>query len=182
MSNTVAQKATIRNVVAGTLLASLALLSACAATPTPYQPSVSDSARGYSETKLEDSRYRISFKGNGVTNRETVENYLLFRAAELTLQSGYDTFTVVNRDTDADRTFTRDYYGPRFSYAYFSPRFGWVNTYDPFWMTPTNYHEITRYEAFAEIVMNKGPKGSNPSTFDAHQVSENLGPGIRRPA
>ncbi len=48
------------------------------------------------------------------TDRETVENYLLYRAAELTLQNGFDAFTVVNRDIDKDSR-TRQYgglYGP----------------------------------------------------------------------
>ena len=70
-------------------------------------PAAAGYDRGYSEQKIENERYRISFKGNSMTGRETVENYLLFRAAELTLQTGYDTFTIVNRDTDKDRDVRR---------------------------------------------------------------------------
>ena len=40
--------------------------------------------------------------------------------------------------------------------------------------------EATWDEAFAEIVMTKGPKGSDPNSFDARQVSQNLGPVIQR--
>src|SRR5689334_5212700 len=126
-----------RKALAAALLASSALLAACASGPTPYQPGAANSNdRGYAESKIESDRYRISFKGNSMTDRETVENYLLYRAAELTLQNGYDVFTVVNRDTDKDSTIRRTgsgFYGPRFSYMYFSPRWGWVGAWDPFW-------------------------------------------------
>ena len=81
-------------------LASLAVLGGCA-TPTPYQ-AADEAGRGFTETRIESNRYRISFEGNSLTDRETVETYLLYRAAELTVESGYDYFTVVNRATDED--------------------------------------------------------------------------------
>src|ERR1700742_2196874 len=70
--------------------------------PTPYQPFVKGSANpgGYSETRIEPERWRVSFAGNSMTSRETVEGYLLFRAAELTLQNGGDWFAIVDRQTD----------------------------------------------------------------------------------
>jgi hypothetical protein len=171
-----------RTTLTAALLAGSTLLAACASSgPTPYQPASATYSRGYTEQKLEDTRYRISFKGNSLTERETVENYMLYRAAELTLQSGYDTFTIANRDTDADkRTRYTGFYGPRLSYMYYSRRWGWVNSWDPFW-NDSRYEEVTSYEAFAEIVMTKGPKGSDPNSFDARQVSQNLGPAIQRP-
>ena len=43
---------------------------------------------GFSEQRIEDDRYRITFRGNSSTSRETVENSLLYRAAELTVQTG----------------------------------------------------------------------------------------------
>lgn len=114
-----------RKTLAAALFAGATLLAACASSgPTPYQPASANYSRGYTETKIEDTRYRISFKGNALTERETVENYMLYRAAELTLQSGYDTFTISNRDTDKDKRtrYNGGFYGPRFSYMYFSPR------------------------------------------------------------
>jgi len=69
-----------------TLLLALAVgaLSACA-TETAYQPAGPNSDGGYREQQIESNRVRISFSGNSLTDRETVENYLLFRAAELTV-------------------------------------------------------------------------------------------------
>jgi len=171
-----------KQMIAASALA-IATLTACGTSgPTPYQPQTADSSRGYSEQRIENDRWRISFKGNSMTGRETVENYMLFRAAELTVQSGYDTFTIVNRDVDKQSRTQQygGYQGMYLSYMYFVPRVGWVGAYEPYW-TPSTYQQVTRYEAFAEILMGKGPKGDNPATFDAHQVSQNLGPQVQRP-
>jgi hypothetical protein len=173
-----------RKALATALVASAALLAACESGPTPYQPGAANSSdRGYSESKIENDRYRISFKGNSLTDRETVENYMLYRAAELTLQSGYDTFTIVNRDVDKDSR-TRQYggyMGTRLSYTYFVPGYGWMGAYEPYW-TPSRYDQVTRYEAFAEIVMSRGAKSADPNAFDARQVSQNLANQIQRPS
>jgi len=58
---------------------------------------------GYSEQKLESNRYRVWFAGNSKTPRETVENYVLYRAAEITLDNGYDYFVMSERSTEGDR-------------------------------------------------------------------------------
>lgn len=84
------------------LMAGVALLTACA-TPTPYHPaSATDPAHadGYREARIEPGRWRVAFSGNSLTSRETVETYLLYRAAELTLQNGHDWFHAVERDTE----------------------------------------------------------------------------------
>lgn len=171
----------IRKLMAVAAFAAAFGLAACESYgPTPYQPG-GGNARGYSETKLENDRWRISFKGNSLTNKETVENYLLYHAAELTLQNGYDNFTVVNRDTDKNsRVRSSPGYVDYFSYTYFVPRFGWVREYEPYW-TPGYYSEVTRYEAYAEILMGHGAKGSDPNQFEARQVSQNLASLIERP-
>lgn len=75
-----------------------AALAACSATPTPYQAQGDDG--GYTDQQLESDRYRVKFAGNTATPRETVEDYALFRAAELTLQSGNDYFKVVSKEVE----------------------------------------------------------------------------------
>ncbi len=81
------------------MLAAVAgLLTACA-TATPYQPAVSD-RYGFEEQRIENNRVRITFRGNTLTDRETVETYLLYRAAEVTIQSGHDYFIVADRGTE----------------------------------------------------------------------------------
>lgn len=80
-----------------------AALAACG-TATPYQPvgaPTSQGYGGYSDVQIQPDRWRVTFSGNDLTSRETVETYLLYRAAELTVQSGYDWFTTTQRSTDA---------------------------------------------------------------------------------
>lgn len=171
-------------------------LSACA-TATPYQPNIRGQAvsGGYSDSRITNDRFRVTFSGNSLTSRDTVERYLLFRAAELTLGQGYDGFVLADRETNRD---TRTYFDPgrsRFGYdygywrpswRYFGPRYGW-RAWDPwygsrFWADDIDTRTVTRFEATAEIVMYRGASPSGPErSFDAREVVTNLGPGIVRP-
>src|SRR5512139_1039024 len=131
-----------RSWTAGILTIGL-MVSACA-TPTAYQPlDPRDRASGgYSEQRIESNRFRVVFRGNSMTSRETVETYLLYRAAELTLANGYDWFVMADRDTErhsntyVDRPFGAGrwgYWGPRWSY--YGHGFGW-RSWDPYWGDP----------------------------------------------
>jgi hypothetical protein len=175
-------------------LAALSLLAACA-TATPYQPlnpRGGYSAGGYSEQRIDENHYRVMFTGNEFTSRQRVENYLLYRAAELTLQAGYDSFTMVAEGTDP-RVRTRvmgDPFGPG-PWGYWGPSwrfrgrgFGW-RAWDPwlggrFWADDYDVSTVTSYEASAEIAMSHG-RPNDPRSFDAHQVIANLGATIEMP-
>lgn len=165
-------------------LAAVAGLLAACATPTAYQPS-ENTGYGFHEQTIEGNRVRITFRGNTLTDRETVETYLLYRAAEVTLQNGKDYFVVSNRDTEAHSRlqaegFGRSRYG--FSYWAYRPFGGWSPWYDPFWDEPSRYREVTRYEAIAEIAMFNGPKPANDAAaFDAREVQANLQGRVVRP-
>jgi hypothetical protein len=171
--------------------ACLALLTACA-TATPYQPlGAGNTSGGYASQRIEDNRYRVSFSGNRFTSRGRVENYLLYRAAELTAQNGYDGFTIVQRETERDvDTEIRPTFGPG-RYGYWTPywryygRYGWRHWDpwygDPFFANDIEVDTIERYEANAEIVMFRGKRPDDPRSFDARQVMANLGPTIELP-
>jgi hypothetical protein len=90
-----------RKAVIAALAASTLLVAGCA-TETTYRPATGAgfSRTGYSERMVEPGRFLVSFAGNSVTSRDTVERYLFFRAAELTLQNGYDYFVMADRDTN----------------------------------------------------------------------------------
>ncbi len=167
------------------LAAAASLLAACAS-QTPYR-AAEGGGYGYSDSRIEQNRFRVSFSGNSSTDRETVKTFLLYRAAELTLQSGYDWFKVLDRETEKDTRYRSSYAGGPwghpglFHYRYYHPHYGWHPIYDPFW-NDRNYREVTRYEASAEIFMGRGPKPDDASAFDARQVQQNLGPQIAYPA
>lgn len=175
-------------------------LAACA-TATPYQPALSERGSrsyGYSEYRIDSSHWRVSFSGNSLTSRETVEKYLLFRAAELTLEQGGDWFEMTDRQVDRDTRYHADpdpfyrspywatygwgwrpywrYYGS-WGWRAWDPWYG-----DPFWTNRVDIREVTRYEATAEIVIGRGPTPEGRRVFNAREVIDNLGPGIVRPA
>jgi hypothetical protein len=162
-------------------LVAAAALAACA-TATPYQ-SAPAGGYGFTETRIESNRFSLNFSGNALTERDVVETYLLFRAAEVTVESGFDYFVVTNRAVDPKRqVYTSP---PRYAFApywnYYSPRWGWRPYYDPFWNDQT-ISEVTRYTATAEIAMFKGAKpAADPAAFTAREVIANLGPKITRP-
>jgi hypothetical protein len=180
------QRTPIRKLAAATL--GLLLLSSACATPTAYQPldPASRYSGGYYDQQIEENRFRVGFRGNTLTARETVETYLLFRAAELTLAQGYDWFMMADRHTErrsrtyVDRPFHSGpwgYWGPYWSFH--GRPFGW-RTWDPYWGDPfwadrIDVRTVDRYEATAEIVMGRGPKPPDDlRTFDARSVIDNL--------
>lgn len=159
-------------------------LSACS-TFTPYQSASSD-GYGFSEQRIEDNRYQVTFRGNSMTERERVENSLLYRAAELTLSNGYDYFIVAESDTDEKTTYSSTSYYPAFYGRYnFSSRRGRGVHHFPYyaygfdWGYPSRNRWVTnsdtRYSARAYISMHRGAKpDENEHAFDARQVSDNL--------
>tara|TARA_R110000822_G_scaffold171768_2_gene311518 strand:+ start:222 stop:623 length:402 start_codon:yes stop_codon:yes gene_type:complete len=72
-------------------------LVACA---TTYQPK--SFSGGYSETQLDSTTVRVTFEGNGYSNRSTVESYLIYRAAEVTVAGGFDWFVVTEREGETE--------------------------------------------------------------------------------
>lgn len=68
-----------------------AALAACA-TPTSYGAAVKPGGLGYTDTRIESDRFRVTFRGIGAP--DVIENFALQRAAELTLAQGRDWFVV----------------------------------------------------------------------------------------
>lgn len=162
--------------------AAVTLLLAACATSTPYGPATGDNPYGFSDQRIEDNRYRIVFRGNSSTTREAVETFLLYRAAELTVQSGFDYFVVTEQDTEANKRYSaspnpafygRYYYGYGpycCAFPYYAYGWGWGSPYGGY-----DAREITRYTAIAFVTMHKGTKPSDdPQAFDARSVMENL--------
>ena len=117
------------------IAASAAILAACA-TSTPYQPASKPGGfDGFSQTMIENDRARVTFGGNSLTERDTVENYLLYRAAEIAVERGFDHFTLAERDTEqktrihASPSLRSGLYDPYFGYSFYRPRYGWSRPY-----------------------------------------------------
>ena len=117
------------------MAASAAILAACA-TSTPYQPASKPGGfDGFSQTMIENDRARVTFGGNSLTERETVENYLLYRSAEIAAERGFDHFVLAERDTEqktrlqASPGLSSGLYDPYFGYSFYRPRYGWSRGY-----------------------------------------------------
>ncbi|ULQ47618.1 hypothetical protein JN531_004860 [Flagellatimonas centrodinii] len=148
-------------------------LAACA-TATPYQPLTN--GQGYADLRIEPNRHRVTFQGNSATERQTVENYLLLRAAELTIENGFDYFVMDALDTEADTRYTQSVsFGGAFGfYGGFPGNFGSVGlgTSNP----------VTKYQAQAFVVMYKGDKPADDTrAFNARAVRDSLAPLAQQP-
>ncbi|MHA7870725.1 MAG: CC0125/CC1285 family lipoprotein [Hyphococcus sp.] len=171
------------------LLAAAALCLAACATATPYGPASEGGGYGFTDQRIEENRFRITFRGNSSTRRETVENSLLYRAAELTVDQGYDYFIVVENETERTSSFRGTsypafygaygfgypFYRPFYAFPYYAYGFGWGYPYDSY------VREIRRYSAVAFVTMHTGDKPDNPNAFTAREVLQNLGPVVLGP-
>ena len=71
------------------------LLCGCAREPTPYQRAPTAWAKGFSETRIAEDTFYVSYRANGRTPGRVVCGYLYRRAAEVTLRYGYRYFAVI---------------------------------------------------------------------------------------
>ncbi len=157
------------------------VLAACASTPL-YGPQTRPSGPGYSETRLDPNQTRVSFTGRRYTSRERVEDALLYRAAEVTRQSGFSHFAVANRETEERYRLVPFARYPQWSFGWYwgGPRHNpW---YDPFWDPwPRAWDrdlEVS-YSAYADIVMlTPRQAAERPDALDAAAVMSALGPRV----
>ena len=166
-----------RPLVAAALAAGAITLAGCAV-PTPYAPRLQGQQTGYTDRALAHNRYRITFSGNSVTPRDTVETYLLLRAAEVTRAAGYGSFVFDTRNTRARTTYQTvpafggdPWFGAyRGRYAYWG---GWGFAYQP----SVDVVSRTHYQAYAEIVLLTPEQAARePRAIDANDVIAHLGP------
>ena len=180
--------------------ATLGLGLAACETATPYQPAPpgpTSASYGYRDYRIDSTHWRVGFAGNSLTSRETVEKFLLYRAAELTTEQGYDWFQTTDRHTERNTSYyggADPYYGSAFWGTYgwgwrpswrYGGAFGW-RSWDPwgggpFWANQIDIEQVDRYEASAEIVVGRGPAPEGQRVFNAREVVANLGPSIQRP-
>jgi hypothetical protein len=160
------------------VLATLAVgltLAACATGPV-YRPRGPGETVGYTDRQLSPNRFQVTFHGGVGTRREEVEDFLLRRSAEVTLQAGYNHFAFDTRDTQA-QTYYRTTFRPQPAWGFgFGPYYG----PGPFYWSSFAFNDpwadgqaipVTRYEAYAEIVLlTPGQADGNPQAIDARAV------------
>jgi hypothetical protein len=149
------------------------MLAACAASPTPFQPSTD--GYGYSQQKIEGNRYRVTFAGNSETSLDTVRNYMLVRAAEVTLENGGDYFTITDQSTQSATSYRGTGTGPVGFGTGFST--GGVGV----GMSSFSAYPSDSYTAWADIVIGEGAKPADDlNAYDARAVLSQLDPTVVR--
>lgn len=76
---------------------------------------------GFSETRLDENIFRVTFHGNGYTGRERATDFTLLRSAELTLEHGYKYFVIIDSDKfsiESSYTTPRNSYTTGMAYSY----------------------------------------------------------------
>src|SRR5699024_8481713 len=138
------------------LLAGCLGLVACASGPL-YRPAPEPGDYGYRDMALTEHRFRVSFAGGYGVAQEVVQNLALYRAAEVALIHGADTFQLVTRDTQA----VTDYSGP-------TTRFGYGFGY-PFWslgIGMSHMRSEVRYETVLEIRIGPTVPKQGPDIYN----------------
>ncbi len=151
----------------------LALALAACTTPTVYAPLQTPAGSGFSETRIEPDRWRVTFRGGSDAGRERVADLTLLRAAQLTLAQGYDWFRITERYGQASPP-----RGPTLSVGAGSGSYGWRGGSSfgvgvggiPLGGGPQLAETV-------EIVMAKGetPKG-DAAVYDARSVASSIHP------
>ncbi|WP_188151987.1 CC0125/CC1285 family lipoprotein [Teredinibacter waterburyi] len=138
---------------------------------------------GYSETVISDNRYRVDYKARNKTN-STVRHYALRRAAELTLEKGYDWFVVVDRDlqleqsnntiqTSMSKMSERESATKRCGLLGCTTEPYPASSYGMGLHTDTG-DRATKAIASLEIRLGKGVRPENVESYDAREVRDNL--------
>lgn len=132
---------------------------------------------GYTDTKLEDDRYRIEYRLRG-KDIGRAQDYALLRASELAMAEGSSWFSIVDRDTGVDegddprlaeiraeRRITRD-----------CGLLGCRTTSSPGYGVETSIGRIDRDATVVvvEILLGDGEKPANADAYDAAQLAGNI--------
>jgi hypothetical protein len=154
-------------------------LAACASpTPTPYQPQTG--RFGYTTEQLDNGSWRVQFTGNPLTPRDTIEDYALYRAAQLAQQQGFERFAVMDRtyDTHTERTYAYQTRPPGFESR--EQRLRGVTTYsDPFESTRMVTNEWRTATLVIRPVRGAAPAGTH-HVYDAAAEIARIGPTLKR--
>ena len=162
---------------------SFVLLCACATGPV-YRPKAAEAGIGYSDEKISDTRYRVSFSGDNETTLTQVEDYLLRRAAEITVRAGYNYFVFDNRSTEADTNFyrTTDSWSPETGLGFgLGRRYPGRSEHFASWSVPAFWSQseavpVTRYTARSEIILLTPDQVARPGALAAREILKNLAP------
>ena len=157
-------------VAAASALALALGLSACASL-APYGPKGGPGGQGFSEQRIESDRYRVTYDGVGAPG--PVADMALLRAADLTLQSGYDWFEVTQRWTDG-RPDGAGGVRPSVSIGAGSGRYGGYSASGVGVGVGLDFSGPQPTSTTLEVLMGRGRTPERPNAYDARGVRDGL--------
>lgn len=156
------------------LCAAAALALTACTTTTTYVAAPRPGDLGYAERPIENDRWRVSFRAASGASPQLAQDLALRRAAELTLERGYQWFTVTDRSVEATAPTTPriglGVGGGGVNYGRRSAVGVGVSTGFGFGGEPAPL-------GILEIVLGRGDKPSSPDAYDARQVLASIPPG-----
>jgi outer membrane protein TolC len=158
--------------LAGVALAALAL-AGCATQPTVYQAAAAPAAVGYSDYRIENDRFRVTFQGGPGASPQYVSDLALLRAADLAIASGYDWFRVTDRFTQG-----RGDSGPRVGLGLGGADFGRRSSVGVGLGTSFSLGGGPSVQVTLEVMMGKGERPRDRDTYDARSLRQNLAPRV----
>jgi hypothetical protein len=162
------------------------LLAACG--PTEYERAGGGPGEtGYTTSRLAEDRYLVTFEGNAQTPRETVETYLLYRAAEVAAETGHPYFALVAQATEREVDY--NVYAARPGLHGLGPGFGGVGpAYGyPYYATwgygglPPTVTTTDAFEAYATVAMLESRDTAREDVFETEAVLAGLRPLVEFP-
>ena len=152
-------------------------LSACA-TSSAYGPQNGDDT-GFTSQRIEQDRFRVSYTA---ANEAQARDLALLRAAEVTLDNGFDWFRVIGGNTSGDPD-ARRRNAPRIGVGVGVGSGGYYRNRN---RTRTNVSvgvgdivglvKGPRVTSAIEIRTGQGEKPTSPDAYDARSVAQNLRP------
>ncbi|KQW84093.1 CC0125/CC1285 family lipoprotein [Brevundimonas sp. Root1279] len=164
----------MNRLVVPVLLAASLTVSACASL-APYGPQTSAGGQGFTEQQIESNRFRVTYYGVGSPG--PVADLALLRAAELTLQQGYDWFEVTQRwiDGRADSAGgVSPNVGVGFGSSSGSGRYGGWSTSGVGVGVGLNFSGPSATSTTLEVVMGRGDRPDRGDAYDARSVQDSL--------
>src|SRR5690349_6064573 len=159
-----------------------AALFGCASSFGPsYRPKGPNDSVGYTDEQLTPNRFRVTFVGPAGTKLVEVEDFLLRRAAEITLKAGYTHFVFDMRRTEANIHGRRvpESWHPELGLLFECGRDGPRPEYNIDMVSPgfCPATPIMQYTASSEIVVLKPDEASrNPNALAAREILARLAP------
>ena len=157
-------------------------LAGCASAIAPdYGPRAPNGKIGYSDEQIGPTRFRVSFAGRAGDKLVSVEDFLLRRAAEITIKAGYTHFVFDTRRTEASISghTPQEIWNPERGLLFSCPGDGPKPESNIDVITPgyCPSRPIVQYTAISVIVVLKPDEAQrNPNALAAREILSRLAP------